>query len=164
MSHLQGLLHYKRYNLWCTPVDYSNDAFAVFCLNMGWLYLFTKLIDLLDTVIVNWSNCYSRLIPAAFTGFLCFEEKGQSSNLSASLSSHNDVFGGDVRCAIRRRWPRFISRCNKLLRACLDVWILFAFRLLSELQKEYLVEEIHNNVAISKWEIVCFLRCRMWSF
>lgn len=34
----------------CSPVDYSNDEFALFVLNLVWLYFVTKLIDLLDTV------------------------------------------------------------------------------------------------------------------
>lgn len=43
-------MNLHKFSFKCTPVDYSYDEFALFSLNITWLYLVNKLMDLLDTV------------------------------------------------------------------------------------------------------------------
>lgn len=46
----KGMRYLSRFSVRCSPVDYSNDELAVYTLNLTWLYLFNKLMDLLDTI------------------------------------------------------------------------------------------------------------------
>lgn len=43
----------RTFNLSCNPVDYSDNEDAVSLLSAVYIYFLTKIVDLLDTVIMN---------------------------------------------------------------------------------------------------------------
>lgn len=48
-----GSIVLRKFNSYCNQIDYSYDAEACTLLRGAYLYFLTKVLDLLDTVIMN---------------------------------------------------------------------------------------------------------------
>ena len=49
------------YSWRCEPVDYSQDAEALRALNLAWIFYFSKIIDMIDSVIFLMKKKFSHL-------------------------------------------------------------------------------------------------------